>query len=240
MATSLQTPFFNLENFYRKGASAFRLPPALAAEGKTLIDSLEWVRDPEGGYKAIPAFMAEKPLEAGQEKLSFEKYANQWVLEHFPSEGREFFKKLMSDEQLAAWQQMYHFEVEYSDLWNGSEGCPWHWDGMAKADVLVLVYFNSPGDRWLPEDGGELVIGQRTIPDPKSLLADFSKVEEVGRIPPRDRTVVFVNNQNPLLVHKPEPMRTDKDRLVMTAGFRFVHKTHKDEPSRVVWPRPGE
>lgn len=204
-----------------------------------MIESLQWISDPEGGYKAIPDFMANKPIEAGQEKLSFEKYANQWVLENLPQSARRFFNDLMMSDQLLAWKMMYHFEVEYADIWNGSEGCPWHWDGMAKADVLVLVYFNGPGQRWLPEDGGELVVGYRSLLDTKGILGDFSQVEETGRIPPRDRTVVFVNNQNPLLVHKPEPMRSDKDRFVMTAGFRLKHKDHKDDFSQVIWPLKG-
>lgn len=237
MLSSLQTPFFSLENFYKYGASAFRLQPELAFKGKEIIDSFEWVVDPEGNYKSVPAFMAEKPIEDGQEKLSFEKYANQWVLDHTPKSVRQFFIDLMLSSQTDAWKSMYDFEVEYADLWNGSEGCPWHWDGMAKADVLVLVYFNAPQARWLPEDGGELLIGHRALQDPLKMHCDFSSVEEVGRIAPRDRTVVFVNNTNPLMVHKPEPVNTDKDRIVMTAGFRLSHKDHTDKQSQVIWPR---
>ena len=239
MQSPLQTPVFSLENFYQRGASAFRLRPDLAEIGKEVIDSQEWIYDPEGSYKAVPSFMADKPIENGQEKLSFEKYANQWVLDNFPKGGRQFFNGLMSSDALAAWQQMFHFEVEYADIWNGSEGCPWHWDGLAKADVLVLVYFCKRGERWLPQDGGELLIGERKIPDPMGIMSDFSDVKEVGRIPPRERTVVFVNNQNPFLVHKPEPVKTGKDRFVLTAGFRLVHKDHRDDPSQVIWPTNG-
>lgn len=240
MQTPLQTPFFNLENFYNLGASAFRLSPDLAFRGKEIIESLEWIEDPEGGYKAIPAFMADKPIEDGQDKLSFEKYANQWVLEHIPEEARRFFIDLMLSNQTDAWKSMFDFEVEYADIWNGSEGCPWHWDGMAKADVLVLVYFNTPGTRWFPEDGGELVIGHRKLQDPLKLHCDFSDIKEVGRVPPRDRTVVFVNNTNPLMAHKPESMKTDKDRIVMTAGFRLKHKDHREKQSQVIWPRSSQ
>lgn len=237
MSLPLQTPVFNLENFYNLGASAFRLPPDLAFRGKEILENLEWIADPEGGYKAIPAFMADKPLEDGQDKLSFEKYANEWVLNHIPNSARQFFIDLMLSPQTDAWKTMYDFEVEYADIWNGSEGCPWHWDGMARADILVLVYFNMPNARWLPEDGGELVIGHRKLPDPLRLHNDFSDIKEMGRIAPRDRTVVFVNNMNPLMVHKPEPMLTDKDRIVMTAGFRLAHKEHNKHASQVIWPR---
>ena len=212
------------------------MSPELAVVGKHVIESLEWINDPEGGYKAIPFFMADKPVADGQDKLSFEKIANKWVLENVPELARRFFIDLMLSNQTDVWKSMYHFEVEYADIWNGSEDCPWHWDGMAKADVLVLVYFNSSNQRWLPEDGGNLLIGHRDLPNPLNIHSDFTNINLIGKVAPKDRTVVFVNNMNPLMVHKPEPMLTDKDRIVMTAGFRLSHKDHRDEKSTVIWP----
>jgi hypothetical protein len=108
------------------------------------------------------------------------------------------------------------------DMWDGSEDCPWHWDGTDDSDMILLCYINKYRE-WDRDWGGQLRVGERDLKS-RGAFIDFQEIKHVIEIQPQRRTIALVNNRNPRLVHKPETLNGYYERKVFTAGLKLTPK----------------
>lgn len=210
--------------FYKSGVTTCNLQRALYDKLRTLMLELKWVNDPEMTYNAVPHFIADNRTHSGAENGSTTlewSYDRKATVEGFPLP----FKDILSDilkHHLVDLGCVYDFHIVFMDMWDGSEDCPWHWDGTDDSDIIMLAYVNDY-QWWDPAWGGHLLVGQRDL-SKRGIFSDFQKIEGIQSIPPQRRTLALVNNRNPRLVHKPEPLIGQHERKVFTAGIRLLPK----------------
>lgn len=219
----------DLNAFYQRGVTTCQLERRLYERLRGAMHDFRWVPDPEGSYNAIPEFilkaheaMAQTPdFQSPEGSLEWD-YDRKQTVDNFPDVFRGILQDILLSRHFEEWGFAYDFKVVFMDLWDGSEECPWHWDGTDDSDIILLAYVNDYPN-WDPSWGGQLRVGERDL-RPKGLFNDFKDVTEMAVIQPQRRTLALVNNRNPRLVHQPRPLTGAYERKVFTAGVRLLPK----------------
>ena len=197
---------FDSNSYWFKGGSFLKMDNCLYKEFEKALSEVKWVQDP----------------------------ANVYAKKNFPEELKGSGEKLLLSYQTEELQSLYNFQIVFADLWNGSEGCPWHWDGTDGGDALILAYF-SDHKKWKPELGGQLEIGKNLGSD-SMYLSKIGEVESYGFVPPQQRSFIIVNNKNPYFIHRCNKLIDSKiRRMTLTLGLKFVVKDDWSQPSKVIW-----
>ena len=240
---------FDSNAFYNAGGSLIKMQRGHYEQFEDIFNKIEWVSDPDKIYNQVPLGMRGEtdPHEGNNlpgnkglgDNESYKMLDKKSIDEKdLPKDLVQLIKDVLMGEEYSQLQALFDFEIKFMDLWQGSEGCPWHWDGTDSADALLLAYF-SDYKVWKPEFGGQLKIGKRIEVDTNNddlLFGINSKVETLGLIPPQQRNMVLVNNQNPYFVHacnllSPPELR----RVTLTLGIDFICKENVENPSKVIW-----
>lgn len=94
----------------------------------------------------------------------------------------------------------------------------WHTDyaDSHRSDFFILAY---PND--VPIEGGELLIGERTL---------CGTYRELYRFKPSPTELIVINNMNPFFVHKVEPIKSNDpfQRILCLIGWRKNSLAHRD------------
>lgn len=234
---------FNSKHFYEIGGSFLRMERRIYKEFENVFsEDIKWQPDPDGIFNAVPVGLRIPNTEIPQNltKTQRMRVINDHVKNNIPLSFKETATKLLLSDQLKQIHAMFDIRVKFIDLWQGSEGCVWHWDGTDSADALILAYF-SDYKRWDPAMGGQLEIGKR-IDDCVGNLGlytsdiDENKVQSMGFIPPSQQSLVVVNNQNPYFLHRCNLLASkDIRRVTLTMGLDFVVKENPSEPAQILW-----
>lgn len=226
---------FNSRKFWDLGGSYMRMDRELYNSFEEEMAKITWEVDETMHYNSSPAGIRihnKLPKELTNKEML--DILNRHIISSFSPELLKCVERLLLSEQTAELQQLYDFKIVFTDLWNGSEGCPWHWDGTDSGDALILAYFSDHA-KWKPELGGHLEIG-RNLGTENIYLSNIGDVESIGFIPPQKQSWVIVNNKNPHLVHCSHKLHQhDERRMTLTMGLEFVIK-QENRPSRVIWP----
>lgn len=234
---------FNSDAFYQLGGSFLRMERKLYNEfEKVFKEDIKWQPDPDGIFNEVPVGLRIPNSELSKDltKTLRMRIINDHVKKNIPKSFKDSATKLLLSDQLKQLHAMFDIRVKFIDLWQGSEGCVWHWDGTDSADALILAYF-SDHKRWDPSLGGQLEIGRRTdncIGNMGLYTSDIDdeQVESIGFIPPAQQSLVVVNNQNPYLLHRCNLLASkDLRRVTLTMGLDFVVKDDPTAPAKVIW-----
>ncbi len=225
----------DIEQFYGCGGLRMMLDSEELSHFEVLYEHLiDWEPDPDGIYNLVPKGVRptatdwKKGLEDPYARSS---YMNKVTLENTPPALKKKVVDLLVSDRFKPFASSFDFEVGFIDLWQGSEGCGWHWDGLESVDFLVLLYVTDH-DVWPAEKGGELYIGKRldtirSVSDPLSVNVDMPSVDvdTLVRISPRNGTLVVLNNRDPRFVHRCNLMTEKVDkRITLTFGVSFKKK----------------
>lgn len=236
---------FNSDSFYDLGGSYLRMERNLYQEFENVFkNDIEWQEDPDGIFNEVPVGLRipADNVPAGLTKTARMQMINDHFKKNIPDSFKDSATKLLLGNQLKQLHAMFDIRVKFIDLWQGSEGCVWHWDGTDSADALILAYFSDyKHSQWKPEFGGQLEIGKRgdNCVDNMGLYTsdiDESRVNSIGFIPPSQRSLVVVNNQNPYLLHRCNLLASkDLRRVTLTMGLDFVVKDDPSAPAKIIW-----
>lgn len=228
----------DINAFYDSGVATCNLKRPLYDQLQLLINSVDWVPDPEKTYNAVPRFVAENRKESLVDTSVDTQewdYDRNGTIECFPEPFRELLSQIIRT-HLIEWSHAYNFKIVFMDMWDGSEDCPWHWDGTDDSDMIMLCYANNYA-HWEPTWGGQLLVGKRHLSN-KGLFSDFKDIKNQQCIQPQRRTLALVNNRNPQLVHKPEPLTGTYERKVFTAGIRLVPRKSLSDSTEILFGTP--
>ncbi|MCX8796607.1 hypothetical protein [Vibrio parahaemolyticus] len=227
---------FDSNSYWFKGGSFLKMDNCLYNEFEKALSEVKWVQDPAKVYNEIPEHikLPESDIPKNLTRSQTRDLLNAHAKKNFPEELKGSIEKLLLSYQTEELQSLYNFQIVFADLWNGSEGCPWHWDGTDGGDALILAYF-SDHKKWKPELGGQLEIGKNLGSD-SMYLSKIGEVESYGFVPPQQRSFIIVNNKNPYFIHRCNKLIDPKiRRMTLTLGLKFVVKDDWSQPSKVIW-----
>lgn len=222
--------FFDLKSFHEMGGSVIGLSEQDVQDFEMIYDyAIEWEEDPDGIFFRVPkgvrpteedfCALVENKLDANVRS----NFMNSLTLDRTAPVLKEKIRNLLKGEHFYDFTRTYDLEVPFVDLWCGSEGCSWHWDGVECTHFLVLVYMTEH-DLWKESFGGQLLVGRRLDGGDYQSHPTDETVEALGVIEPRNGTMVIVNNHNPYLVHKCNLIAKEAGkRVTLTFGVK-IHK----------------
>lgn len=205
------------------GAAPFRVPEECYTEIESLLQAEQWIADPSGIYREIPAWAQATPLEGvNQEAREADLRAQLDARTPRPySVAVERLMRSVLGEDWACDARGRAMAANSIHVWNGAENLGWHWDGPEKSAFFLLMYFTDDA-QWPPERGGQLLVGRREL---YKGCPDFPSDEEVEvwcNVPPARRMAVLCSNKSPMFVHKVEPLIAGVNRKVLLATLDWV------------------
>lgn len=225
---------FSLEDFYFKGACFMQMDEILYNNFENVFEYIDWEPDPDGVYKRIPAGVRPKEHDVPQhwDKFARSEAFNKAAMDNTSPMVKKLVVDLLQSKPFQKLGEITDFDIQFLDVWDGSEGLTWHWDGFERSEFLVLAYF-SDHEEWKPEFGGQLEFGRKVSMSSMTDPAEDGVIDSYGVVPPAKRSLVIVNNANPFLVHRCFSL-ADKDtkRITMTLGVKmktkadFTQSTH--------------
>jgi hypothetical protein len=180
------------------------------------IYNTEWINDNiENVYKEIPSwYKSNKKYQKksdGSDRFKFERNIGSDILKNTPESLKYIGLELVESSPFMFFKTYYEsVELQYIDLWNGSEEIPYHFDTINGADTLVLIYLTEESD-WQKNWGGSITM--------KKQVGDMSLYEE--KILPNNGTMLVINNANPLVMHKVEQLY---NLNINRYTFSFIYK----------------
>jgi hypothetical protein len=180
------------------------------------VYNTNWINDSgENIYKEIPDwYRSNKKYHVspdGSDRSMFERNIGRDTLKNTPKSLVEIGLDLIQSNSFQFFKTYYqNAELQYIDLWNGSEEIPYHFDTVNGSDTLVLIYLTEQHN-WNHEWGGSIALK-------KQYLGQTIFEEEFN---PYDGMMLVVNNANPLVLHK---VRALKNLSVNRYTFSFIYK----------------
>ena len=123
------------------------------------------------------------------------------------------------------------YEIYELDIWKGTGGLDWHWDGSKfeshQANFWIIIYFTNE-IFWEENQGGVLEFGRvldsintEDVSDPHEAHHFYSraKVVPVNSIPPNNRTMIIATNTDPNWIHRVSPQKSNKTRIALYFTF---------------------
>lgn len=180
------------------------------------VYNTEWQNDSvDNIYKQIPSwYKSNKKYNKksdGSDRFKFERNIGSDILKNTPESLKYIGLELVESSPFMFFKTYYErVELQYIDLWNGSEEIPYHFDTINGADTLVLIYLTEEIN-WQKDWGGSITM--------KKQVGDISLYEE--KILPNNGTMLVINNANPLVMHKVEQLY---NLNINRYTFSFIYK----------------
>lgn len=199
---------FNLEDFYSKGLSEFRLLRPYYDRLQPLIDEIDWVDDTNGSTRVADWSMY-SPLTKDKPEP--------------PMAYLKLFQEMVEDPRvISEFKDLYRFKVSFVDCWDGADNLNWHtdiYDDFAKyrvpgeehpriSELFFLVYLTDEPE-WKREYGGLFSYATRKLEGvcyPNKEQERFILPETVTEVFPVNRQGALVNNMDPKFVHRAGPV----------------------------------
>jgi hypothetical protein len=180
------------------------------------IYNTEWIADGvENIYKEIPVWYQSKNKynlnPDGSNRSQYERDIGSDILKNTPKSLIEIGLDLTQSSPFNFFKKYYRkAELQYIDLWNGSEEIPYHFDTINGADTLVLIYLTEQ-ESWDKNWGGTITM--------KKQVGEKIHFEE--EVLPNDGVMLIVNNANPLVYHKVSSL---KNTSINRYTFSFIYR----------------
>ena len=180
------------------------------------IYSTEWCTDTvDKIYKKIPSWYKSKHTyklnNDGSNRSEFERAIGADILKNTPSSLIDIGRELVNISDFDFFKKYYKkVELQYVDLWNGSEEIPYHFDTINGSDTLVLIYLTEQ-QHWDINWGGSISLKKEC----------FNKTVYENTFLPCNGTMLIINNANPLVLHQVSAL---KNKSVNRYTFSFIYK----------------
>jgi len=180
------------------------------------VYNTEWVNDSiDGVYKKIPSwYKSSKKYKLntdGSNRMSFERSIGKDILQNTPQSLMHIGLDLIESNPFIFFKTYYKkAELQYIDLWNGSEEIPYHFDTINGSDTLVLIYLTEE-ELWKSEWGGSIFLKKQVN----------GVCHHEVEIFPNNGTMLVINNANPLVMHKVKKMQNTS---INRYTFSFIYK----------------
>jgi hypothetical protein len=202
------------ELYYDKGYFVSKISNEISALLWNEIYTTEWVADRvENIYKQIPSWylVSDYPTVTGQNRGQIEREVGQTLLDRTPETLKYVGSKITTLPELQFFNTYYRrYNLEFIDMWNGSEEIPYHFDSINGSDTLILIYLTEQ-TYWQKEWGGQISL--------KKQVGESIIVEDTFN--PITGTMLVINNANPLVKHKITKL---KNNDVNRYTFSFYYK----------------
>lgn len=183
--------------YYDQGYFVTELSTAVKALLWNEVHTTNWVADSnEHIYKQIPDwYVSSKKYEldpSGSNRANFEREIGKDVFKNTPSSLKTIARYVIDQPDLWFFRRYYkQADVQYIDMWNGSEEIAYHYDTINGADTLCLVYLTEQTE-WNTDWGGQISL--------KKQVGDAILVEQ--EFNPLNGLMLVINNANPLIKHR--------------------------------------
>jgi hypothetical protein len=180
------------------------------------VYNTEWINDNiDEIYKEIPSWYKSNNKYQlnpdGSNRSDFERSLGADILKNTPESLYKVGVDLIKSTPFHFFSKYYkRAELQYIDMWNGSEEIPYHFDTINGSDTLVLIYLTEQL-KWEDHWGGSISL--------KKQCFNSTIVEE--HFLPEDGMMLVINNANPLVMHKVTKL-TNPD--VNRYTFSFIYK----------------
>ncbi|MEZ8295956.1 hypothetical protein AB6D11_19225 [Vibrio splendidus] len=240
----------DLHSYYAQGGNFLRMPLPLYQSFNALFESMSWTPDPTGVMNRLPGGWHsedyEQEFEASVSSTgddhSMSHKMNDEIMKRLTPELKVLVDEWLLSPMFGPFQEAYDFHMGFVDLWDGSEGIPWHSDLCDGVEMILIAYWS---DRrlWKDDLGGQLYMGRRfnqsVAEDNHHLLWPSypnERIETLACIEPRQQSVALVNNANPMFVHRCNRVVSDEKRITFTLGIKLRVREDLSTPAKVIWP----
>ena len=180
------------------------------------IYNTEWVIDNiDNIYKEIPSwYKSNKKYQKksdGSDRFKFERNVGSDILKNTPESLKYIGLQLVESHPFMFFKTYYErVQLQYIDLWNGSEEIPYHFDTINGADTLVIIYLTEEMN-WQKDWGGSISMKKQVS----------NKIYFEEEFIPTNGSMIVINNANPLVFHKVKAMQNS---TVNRYTFSFTYK----------------
>lgn len=205
----LQQDYLDLDSFFHRGYAVGQLNEQAAAALAMRVQRESYIRRDEDQHD---------PGAASWEATGSDLPHDNAV----PPVDRRFFDRLRDEPYFHAYQSRFGSfsrDVIMLQLARQYDEMGWHWDGCDSTHMVNMVYLTP--DSIGEGDGGLLEIGTCLI-DRHGQPRPQDGVEVIGRVVPRNGTVVTLNNLSPGFVHRVTPLASDKQRYTLIGQFGYA------------------
>lgn len=210
-----------ITSFYKDGYSTLIKNDPAKNVLLTLLQNEHWKKDAQSNV-LMPSWVPE--IDFYGSKAQRERQAQDKLMRSTPVKYKKLVEVITkSSPVFSALKKIVGISISHFSMWNGVEKLGWHWDGYDSGDIVLLMYLNEePG--WSRQDGGCLGVGRRDLDDLDIGFERDECVHEMKFIPPVHGCEVWINNQNPLFVHKTTPLLTDRNRFTISVSLSLVRE----------------
>jgi len=187
----------NETQYYDQGFFVTDISTAIKALLWNEIHTTNWVSDTnENIYKQIPDwYVSNKQYEldlSGSNRATFEREIGKDVFHNTPDSLKTISEYITNQPQFDFFRRYYkQSNIQYIDMWNGSEEIAYHYDTINGTDTLCLIYLTEQLE-WKKEWGGQISL-KKEINDAIIIEQEFDPIN--GRM-------LVINNANPLIRHR--------------------------------------
>lgn len=149
----------SIESLYSDGYASITMLPKHKRKLRECLDALTWVPEKDGMYNKIPLQTSHLNRTSENADIDYSDFG----MDIFPQEILESLRFFILDQHVfGILGNMYHFEINFLDIWDGAEDTGWHWDGPEYSDFIFIIYLTN-NTYWKEEWGGSIQIGVREI-----------------------------------------------------------------------------
>lgn len=207
-----------IDEYYEKGFINTQVDDFIKKKLWNEINNIEWIDDEEEGiYKKIPNWYRSDVLKyseediKGKNRYKFERIIGEDILKKTPNSLKQISLELLETKVFNFFKNFYvNSEIEFIDVWNGSEEIPFHFDTINGCDTLVLIYLTEQ-KKWNKNWGGTITL-KKQVNNKSFFEKEFF---------PTDGNMLIINNSNPLIYHKVTKL---KNINVNRYTFSFMYK----------------
>jgi hypothetical protein len=202
-------------DYYEKGFVNTKIPDELMSDFWMQIYTTEWIKS-KSVFKTVPDWYIEgQPvdIQGDDAHMEFEYRANRLNLERCPDSLKELSEKLINNSifDFLRIVRPIH-EISHIHLWNGAEGGDYHQDVIDGTNTLVLCYLTET--EWKSSYGGSLSVTKKLL----------NKHKYTTKILPNAGTMIIINNDNPLFMHKVEELKANVNRYTFAFSYKWKIK----------------
>ena len=202
-------------DYYEKGFIITKIPEDLLLFFWAEIYTTNWIKS-KSVFQTVPDWYIEgQPvdIQGHDAHQEYEYQANKLNLQNSPYSLRVLANDLICSSifDFLRINRPIH-EISAINLWNGAEDDDFHQDVIDGTNTLVLCYLAD--EEWKEEWGGSLTVTKKL----------FDKDVYTTKVLPNTATMIIINNDNPLFMHKVEGMKKEKNRYTFAFSYNWKIK----------------
>ena len=203
-------------DYYEKGFVITKIPEELLLFFWSEIYTTNWIKS-KSCFQTVPDWYIENQqsvsVPADSHIQECEYQANKLNLQNSPASLRVLANNLICS-SIFDFLRTTRPEHQISNihLWNGAEDGIFHQDVIDGTNTLVLCYLAD--EDWKEEWGGSLTVTKKLL----------DKDVYTTKVLPNAGTMIIINNDNPLFMHKVEGLKKEKNRYTFAFSYNWKIK----------------